>query len=144
MNVPVLIARLAGKRIAIPAKRIESIVDIDHVTPVPQAPAHVEGLSTLRSQTLTVINCTRVVDETNPALAGGGARAAVVMVGGHGYALMLDSVEDVVLALTEPEDVLGGVGASWTPVALGMIETESGAALLVEVERFINTPALAG
>ncbi|APE27403.1 chemotaxis protein CheW [Aurantiacibacter gangjinensis] len=139
MNDPILIASLAGRRVALIAREIESIVEIERITPVPRAPDHVEGLSTLRSQALTVINCARVLGEEESSDASSGVRqAAVIKHNGHHYALLLDDVEDVVEARGAPEQVLGGVGKAWTRVAAGVVDTEIGSALLLRVEPFIN------
>ena len=52
-----LIVRLAGRRIAFPAAEVEAVVELEGITPVPRAAAHVAGLSALRSRVLTVIDC---------------------------------------------------------------------------------------
>ena len=51
-----LIARIAGQRIALTADAVESVVEIEAITPVPLAPPHVAGLAALRSRVLTVID----------------------------------------------------------------------------------------
>lgn len=139
MSETILLARLAGRRIAFPAPRLESIVEIDRITPVPRAPHYIEGLSTLRSQSLTVINCLRVLGidegESEPAEV---RHAAVIKHGGHHYALVLDDVEDVVEWHGDVEPVLGGVGEEWEKVAVGVVETEAGPALLLDVEPFVE------
>lgn len=139
MNQTLLVAQLNGRRIAMAASQIESIVEISRITPVPQTPDYIEGLSTLRSKALTVINCARVLKiNREHSQADTDRQAAVVHHAGHDYALLLDAVEDVVETQNVPEEILGGVGDEWSDVALGIVETEVGPALMVNVEAFIT------
>ncbi len=52
---------------------------------------------------------------------------------GHHYALIVDIVEDVVEALSEPLPVRAAMGPGWERVSQGMVETEDGPLLLVDV-----------
>ena len=51
-----LIARLAGRRVAFPAAEVEAVVELEGMSPAPRAAPHVAGLSALRSRVLTVID----------------------------------------------------------------------------------------
>ncbi|MDE1466188.1 CheW domain-containing protein [Aurantiacibacter sp. D1-12] len=139
MNEPILLAQLAGRQVAFPARQIDSIIELGLITPVPRSPHYVEGLSTLRSKSLTVINCKSVlgIDEEH-AEPGDIRQAAVVKHGSHHYALLLDDVHDVVETKADPQDVLGGVGEEWARVASGVVETSAGPALLMSVVPFIE------
>jgi purine-binding chemotaxis protein CheW len=63
--------------------------------------------------------------------------AAVVEFDGHHYALIVDLVEDVVEALSEPVPVRAAMGAGWERVSTGLVETEIGPLLLVDVAALI-------
>ena len=63
--------------------------------------------------------------------------AAVVEFDGHHYALIVDLVEDVVEALSDPAPVRGAMGPGWERVSLGMADTETGPLLLVDVATLI-------
>jgi purine-binding chemotaxis protein CheW len=63
--------------------------------------------------------------------------AAVVELDGHHYALIVDLVEDVVEALSDPQPVRAAMEAGWERVSEGMIETENGPLLLVDVAALI-------
>ena len=139
MNEPILLAQLAGRQVAFPACKIESIIELGKVTPVPRSPAYIEGLSTLRSKSLTVIDCKSGLGIAHGADRGDeGRKAAVVKHGGHHYALILDDVQDVVEPKGDGDDVLGGVGAEWARVSSGVVETDAGTVLLLNVEPFIE------
>lgn len=141
MNVLLLIVSIAGSRVAFPAAKVESVVELDALSPVPRAPAHVAGLSALRSRVLTVIDCQRSLELGSTDLSGL-REAAVVEVEGHHYALTVDAVEDVVEALSDPVPVRAAMGAGWERVGLGMIETEEGPLLLVDINALIAGPAI--
>jgi len=141
MNELLLIVTVAGSRVALPAAAVESVVELDTLIPVPRAPAHVAGLSALRSRVLTVIDCMRSLELGSSDYSKSIREAAVVEVDGHHYALIVDVVEDVVEALSDPSAVRAAMGAGWERVSRGMVETEEGPLLLVDIEKLIAGPA---
>ena len=140
MNELLLIVTVAGSRVALPAAAVESVVELDTLIPVPRAPAHVAGLSALRSRVLTVIDCRRSLELGTTESNEGIREAAVVEIEGHHYALIVDVVEDVVEALSDPSAVRAAMGAGWERVSKGMVETEEGPLLLVDIEKLIAGP----
>jgi purine-binding chemotaxis protein CheW len=134
-----VIAQIAGRRCALGALDVKSVIEIGAVTPIPRTPAYIAGITALRSQALTVIDCRRAI-----GLAGGDwptdHRAAVVAEGGHAYALMVDRIEDITTAVGEAGQVPGGFGPEWTRVAIGMIETMAGPALLIDLAALLAGP----
>lgn len=137
MNELLLIVTIAGSRVALPAAAVESVVELDTLIPVPRAPAHVAGLSALRSRVLTVIDTLRSLELGKSDCSDGIREAAVVELDGHHYALIVDVVEDVVEALSEPSPVRAAMGAGWERASKGMVETEEGPLLLVDIEALI-------
>lgn len=142
MNNLLLMCLIAGRRAAIPTGRVLSVIEIEAITPIPATPGFIVGLTALRSQALTVIDC-RVSLGFPPSERVIGNRAAVIEHEGHRYALLVDEAFDVAEALSEPVPVPGGFGEGWRQAATGMVETESGPALLVDVEQLILGPARA-
>ena len=140
MNELLLIASIAGERVAIPACHVESVVEIESIRPVPRAAAHVAGLTALRSRVLTVIDCRAALDL--PASAKADLRDAVVVaVDGHPYALMVDRVEDVIDYSGEVRPIRTAVANGWRRVGRGMVETEEGLMLLVDPHALLAGPA---
>jgi purine-binding chemotaxis protein CheW len=137
MNELLLIVTIAGSRVALPAAAVESVVELDMLIPVPRAPAHVAGLSALRSRVLTVIDTLRSLELGEIDCSCGIREAAVVELEGHHYALIVDVVEDVVEALSEPSQVRAAMGSGWERVSRGMVETEEGPLLLVDINALI-------
>jgi len=140
MNELLLVVRIAGQRVALPAARIESVVELDTLIPVPRAATHIAGLSALRSRVLTVICCRRSLGFPVPETPDGILEAAVTEVDGHHYALIVDGVEDVLEAVSDPAPVRAAMGEGWERVSSGMVETEEGALLLMDVEGLVAGP----
>ncbi|GAA4008537.1 chemotaxis protein CheW [Sphingomonas humi] len=140
MNELLLVVRIAGQRVALPAARIESVVELDTLIPVPRAADHVAGLSALRSRVLTVICCRRSLGLPQAHLGNAVREAAVTEVDGHHYALIVDGVEDVLEAISDAAPVRATMGDGWERVSSGMVETEEGALLLVDVEALVAGP----
>ena len=138
MSVLLLIVTIAGERVALPASAVESVVELDALIPVPRAAPHVAGLSALRSRVLTVIDCRRSLELGETDCSDGIREAAVVELDGHHYALLVDTVEDVVDARSDPAPVRAAMRDGWERVAQGMAETEAGPLLLVDVAALVG------
>jgi purine-binding chemotaxis protein CheW len=135
-----LIARLAGRRIAFPAADVEAVVELEGLSPAPRALPHVAGLSALRSRVLTVIDGLAALEAGRTE--GPGRDAIVVLSGGHTYALLVDVVEDVIEASGPPTPARASLGAGWDRVSLGMVEAEDQLFLLVDPHQLIAGPAV--
>lgn len=136
MTQALLLCLIADRRVAFPAVKIRSVIEIERITPIPRTAPHIAGLTALRSQALTVIDC-RVALGFESCGDPVGSRAAVVDHEGHSYALVVDEAYDVVDALGEPENPPGGFGEVWNEAAVGMVETPSGPTLLIALEALI-------
>jgi purine-binding chemotaxis protein CheW len=138
MNELLLVVVIAGERVALPAAAVDAVVELDTLIPVPRAAPHVAGLSALRSRVLTVIDCKRSLELGESDRTGGIREAAVVDFDGHHYALIVDLVEDVVEALSDAAPMRAAMGAGWERVCQGMVDTETGPLLLVDVAALIS------
>lgn len=138
MNDLLLVVIIAGERVALPAASVESVVELDTLIPVPRAAPHVAGLSALRSRVLTVIDCLKSLELGESDCSGGIREAAVVEVDGHHYALIVDLVEDVIESLSAPTPVRAAMGPGWERVSLGMVDSENGPLLLIDVAALIS------
>ena len=127
-----LVGTIGDCSVAIPADHVEAVVRIDEVIPAPGAPPSVRGLVAIRSRILTLIDSCKVVGETSCDAAF----MAIVSIDGHGYGLMLDMVEDVV--------VLGGLRPSpsgltpgWARLQPQMCDHRGRVLLVVDPEALI-------
>jgi len=140
MNDLLVMTQIAGRRCALHAHDVSSVIEVGTVAPVPGTPDFIAGITALRSQALTVIDCRHALGFEQISWPTD-ERAAVVSLGGHSYALMVDVIEDITTSIAEPEQVTGGFGPEWSRVATGMVETTLGPALLVDLEALIAGPA---
>ncbi|MCM8556932.1 chemotaxis protein CheW [Sphingomicrobium sediminis] len=133
-----LIVTIGDSRVALDASEIESVIELEALSPVPRAPHHIAGLSALRSRVLTVIDCKRALGLGETDFSDGSIHeAAVVEIESHHYALSVDTVEDVIESGSEPKPVRAAMGKGWERVARGMVETPEGPLLLVDIEKLI-------
>lgn len=139
MNELLVMCTIAGRRAAIPALAVQSVIEVDEITPIPGPPEFILGLTALRSQALTVIDCALALG-LDGGCTSADQRAAVVEVDGHLYALLVDQAYDVSEARSEPVAVPGGFGEGWQRAARGMVEADGGPALLIDVERLVQGP----
>jgi purine-binding chemotaxis protein CheW len=139
MTALYLIVEIAGERVAIAAADVESVVEIEALTPVPGAAPHVLGLSALRSRVLTVID-SRIALGLPPVQDDGSRDAIIASIGGHPYAFCVDRVEDVVESAGVPEPVGTALGPGWARAAKGVVEVENSIFLLIEPSALIDGP----
>ena len=143
MNELLLIVTIAGQRVALRAREVQSVIELEGLTPVPRAPGHVAGLSALRSRVLTVIDCRRSLELAPEATGedeGGASHAAVVEHDGHSYALLVDGVDDVTDALSDTSPVRASLHRGWARMTQGMVETADGPLLLIDIAAMIAGP----
>lgn len=139
MSELLLMCTIAGRRAAISASHVQSVIEIESITPIPGTPDFILGLTALRSQALTVIDCSLALGIGTPCQSED-RRAAVVEVDGHLYALLVDNAHDVGEATSDPVAVPGGFGENWQRASTGMVETDGGPTLLVEINQLVSGP----
>jgi purine-binding chemotaxis protein CheW len=135
-----LIVRLGGERIALPAAEVESVVEIEALTPVPGAAGHVAGLAALRSRVLTVIDCLASLDPAR-SLSAGHTEAVMAVMDGHPYALLVEAVEDVVEASGERQSPAASLVGGWRRIGRATVEADGDLLLLADIEALIAGPA---
>lgn len=136
MTAPLmLIARIAGERVALPAAAVEAVVEIGRIMPVPRTSPHVAGLFALRSRVLTVIDCRRALEPAGEAPIAD--QAVVLAQDGHGYALLVESVEDVVAA-DGPVRALGAMSGAWRGFAEGTVDIDGNLMLVADAGALIR------
>jgi purine-binding chemotaxis protein CheW len=131
MNNLYLLVTIAGDRVALPAATIESVVEINDIEPVPMVASHIAGLFALRSRVLTVIDSHAAVGQGRFDWTGY-AEAVIANCDGHGYALLVENVDDVVEAATSVMPSRAVLSPGWAHVALGTIEVGGDALLVID------------
>jgi purine-binding chemotaxis protein CheW len=131
MKALYLIAEIDGQRIAIEAERIDSVVHVGAITPVPLMPPHLIGLAALRSRVITMIDSRRALG-LPAADAGPVLTAVVVDVEGHRYGLTVDRVEDVCEIASALVPARARLGAGWAAAARGVLDDGAASLLLLD------------
>lgn len=137
-----LILVVAGQRVALQASAVESVVELDGLTPVPGAPAHVAGLAALRSRVLTVIDPYQGLGRARPAVSV--HEAVVIDWEGHPYALLVDAVHDVVEAGGQIIPVQTALAPAWARMSAGLVEIDGQVMILLDIGATLAGPAEAG
>jgi purine-binding chemotaxis protein CheW len=137
-----LLVMIAGQRVALPADDVESVVELDSVTPIPLVAPHVAGLFALRSRVLTVIDTlgSLGLGRKEPE---GTMQAVIVLCESHPYALRVDQVEDVIAVEGGVAPVRAMLSPGWARVARGVLQFGDEAVLLVDPAALIAGPAAA-
>ena len=132
-----LFARIGGTDVAIPTGEIEAVVKLTEISPVPRVPAHVAGLSALRSRVLTIIDTATLV-WGRPATAGPGSFAIITDIAGHSYGMTVDSVSDIASVPGGELPLCGQLDTAWMPFAQRVVENEHGPHLLISLTSFVE------
>jgi purine-binding chemotaxis protein CheW len=136
MNNLYLLVTLAGSRVALPTATVESVIEIDGIEPVPLVAPHIAGLFALRSRVLTVIDSCASVGLGRFEWSGH-AEAVIVNCEAHGYAILVENVDDVVEPSAPMTASRAVLNAQWARVALGTIEVDGEALLVVDPDALI-------
>ncbi len=134
-----LIACIAGQQVAISADAVESVVEVEAITPVPLAAPHIAGLAALRSRVLTIIDSYAAL-EIGSSPRDGLPQAIVVTIDNHLYGLLVDEVVDVATIENDPEPVQSGLSRGWANAALGLVEHQDHVLLLLDPARIVAGP----
>lgn len=135
-----LIARIAGRTVAIASPQVESVVDITDIVPIPRADRQVRGLAALRSRVVTVID-TRIALGLE-AGTGEARRAVITIVDGHHYAMLVDALEDVAPFVLAPLTSGLLLDKGWASVARGVIEREGEPILAIALAALVPGAAV--
>lgn len=137
MNSLFLIVTIAGQRVVLPATMVESVVEIGEIEPVPLVAPHVAGLFALRSRVMTVIDSAASVGAV-PSGSRDQCEAVIVNCEGHGYAILVENVDDVIEIKAPVQPARAVLNPIWARVALGVIEVEGDALLVVDPAALVS------
>ncbi len=136
-----LIARIAGRSVAIHSNQVESVVDIGAVTPVPRAVPEVCGLAALRSRVVMVIDTCAAL--SLPPSDPQPTRAVITQVDGHHYAILVDALEDVALFMLSPLRTSFVLDGGWRRAGCGVIDRDGDPILAIDLRALIPGLAIA-
>lgn len=137
-----LVARIAGQRVALSTQAVESVVEVEAITPVPLATAPVVGLAALRSRVLTIVDSLAAL-EPDARPRDDLSQAVVVTVEGHLYGLLVEEVEDVVTHRGQMQPVRIALAPGWARAARGTIDLADDTLLLLDPSALVVPAAAA-
>ncbi|OCC22857.1 hypothetical protein MB02_13840 [Croceicoccus estronivorus] len=142
MSDLLLVVTIGGHRAAIRAVEVGSVIALDTIAPVPRAPSHIAGLSVLRSRALTVIDCACSLElPPGPqSRKSGTCTVAAIEHDGHLYGLLVDTIDEVVEAVSVSADPQISPQAGWKRATLGIADTALGPLLLLDIAALIAGP----
>lgn len=136
-----LIARIAGRWVAIDTAQVESVVDLREIVAVPGATAAIRGLAALRSRVVTVVDTgTAIGVDPTPADA---VRAVVTWIDGHHYAVLVEALEDVRPFVPQPLSRGLSLDRGWAAIGTGLVERDGEPLLIVDLAALVPTFAAA-
>lgn len=137
-----LVVGLGDRPLGIPAMRVRKVVRLPAVTRVPGAPAMIAGVMNLRGQLITAIDM-RARLGLPPASHGLAPMAIITEHSHHLYALVVDSVGDVVRSRPErQEPPPSTLTATWRQAAL-FVQRDEALVLVLDVDAILTPPDLA-
>lgn len=134
--------RLDGQLLGIPVLAVQDVMRLGVVTRVPRAPDMVAGVMNLRGRIVTAVDVRRCLampqrDTTRTAMA------VVVEHGGQPYALIVDSVGDVVsVPIDRYEPHPATLSAVWRSVTTGVYRLEE-LMLILDIDRLLSAGIVA-
>ena len=134
-----LLARIAGRGVAIVSSQVVSVVDIGEIVSIPRAPSAVLGLAALRSRVVTVVDAALALGLA--AHDGEGTRAVIVKVDGHEYALLVEALEDVAPFERLPLSSGLALDGRWAAAGTALIERDGEPLLVLDAAALV--PAMA-
>lgn len=138
MNTLYLFAHIAGTGVAISTDEVDAVVRLHELSRVPGVPGHVAGLAALRSRVLTIIDAGALVRGV-PQAHDGESHAIVCEIGGHGYGILVDRVDDIQTVEAAPLPICGRIDPAWHSYAKGVIESAGQSYFLVTLASFLES-----
>ncbi len=137
-----LIAVVAGKRVAIEAKYVESVVKVGEVISVPHTDPVVAGLYALRSRVMTLIDCQYRI--TGTTLGTQGQELAIIAsVGTCQYGFLVEKVIDVATPACSAMQSLPLKIGVWSDIISGLIDVAGEAVMVMNIEKLVSRENLA-
>jgi purine-binding chemotaxis protein CheW len=133
----VLTITVGGQACGVQVLAVRDVLGTQSITPIPLAPAEIEGAMNLRGRIVTAVDLRRRL--SLPARpAGAQPMSFVVEHGGDLYAMLADAVGDVVpLAAAEREANPPTLDPLWREVSRGVHRRDGELLILLDVDRVL-------
>ncbi len=124
----------------IPVKRVQDVLALDVIAPIPLSTAEVSGSINLRGRIVTVIDVRRRLALPPSDNAAKGRRMGVTIESGaEFYSLLVDSVGDIMnLHAHDRENNPATLDPLWREVAEGVYRVEGSLLVVLDIERLLD------
>jgi purine-binding chemotaxis protein CheW len=130
--------RIGSQDFGVPVMQVRDVLRRQHLTPVPLAPRAIAGLLNLCGRIVTAIDL-RTRLGLPPQAAASETAYVVVENGGELYALVADSVGDVLpVDERQLETVPPGLDPQWRAVASAVYPMKTGLMVLLDIARLLD------
>ena len=138
---PYILFELAGTAYAVPSSAVQRMEMVEHVTPVPSAPAFVDGVVFSRGRVVPAVNLRRRFGFA-PTPHDPKTRLIVVSHAGRAVGLVVDSAREFVTIATDaiqpPPASLAGTSGNYLA---GIADVAGKVILILDVAEVLNDPA---
>jgi purine-binding chemotaxis protein CheW len=133
----VLTITVGGQACGVPVLAVRDVLGTQSITPIPLAPAEIEGAMNLRGRIVTAVDLRRRLGlPGRPADAQ--PMSVVVEHGGELYAMLADAVADVVpLPAAERDANPPTLDPQWREVSRGVHRRDGALLILLDVDRVL-------
>lgn len=133
----VLTLTVGGQLCGVPVLLVRDVLGTQSITPIPLAPAEIEGAMNLRGRIVTAVDLRRRLG-LPPRDAGAQPMSIVVEHGGELYSMLADAVGDVVpLSAADRAPNPPTLDALWRDVSRGVHRSDGQLLILLDVERLL-------
>lgn len=138
-QVQLVTFRLGREEFGLDVFAVHEILRWQEVTPVPRAPAFVEGVIDVRGALVPVVDLRRRF-ELPDVSTGAETRIVLVEFGGERLGLVVDAVTEVLrvpeTALSPPPEYIRGLAAEFVR---GIVRLEGRLVVLIDIERILSS-----
>ena len=138
-QVQLVTFRVGGQEFGLDVFAVHEILRHQGVTPVPRAPAFVEGVLDVRGAVVPVIDLRRRF-ETGRTEVDDETRIVLVQFGGERLGLVVDSVTEVLrapeTAISAPPDYIRGLAAEFVR---GIVRLDGRLIILLDLDRILSS-----
>lgn len=122
--------------------RVQEVLRLTEIAPVPGAPSYVLGIINLRGNVVTVID-TRARFGLPPQEATDSSRIIIIEVGGHVIGMLVDSVAEVVYLHQSEIDTAPNVSDDSSRFIQGVCNRDKYLLILVDVNKLLDQEEMA-
>jgi len=120
----------------VPVEQVREVRDMQSVTPVPNAPRYVEGVTNLRGQIITVMNLRKRLGLEKKV--GAGDKIIIVDINNHASGVVVDSVTEVSTLKEEDIERAMNVTATLSDSIMGIGKQNGRLTIILDMSKIVS------